>query len=125
MATTRERKLRARAYEREPTTLCVRVLEYAPGERRRRAARIALPLFAVALLSLLIPLLHLVAVPGFLIASVVLGLRRLREESSVESIEGPCPGCGVDQSFDPPARFGLPATMRCPGCSEFVKLSED
>ena len=125
MATTRERKLVARVYEREPTSLRVRVLEYAPGERRRRAARIALPLFAAALLSLPIPVWHLVAVPGFLIASVLLGLRRLREESSVESIEGPCPGCGVDQSYEPPARFALPATTRCPGCSEFVKLSDD
>ena len=112
-------------YEREPTTLRVRALEYAPGERRRRAAGVALPLFAAALLSLPIPAWHLVAVPGFLIASVVLGLRRLREESRVESIAGPCPGCGVEQSFDVPTRFALPVTTRCPGCSEFLKLSED
>lgn len=65
---------------------------------------------------------HLVGVPGFVVAAVWLGARRLREEARVVSLSGPCPACAREQVFPPPAGARLPATLRCPGCGEFVKV---
>ncbi len=124
VSSTSERELLATTYQREPATLLARCVEYDRAERFRRAAAISLPLFAAALVSLPIPAWHLVAVPGFTIAAFVLGLRRLRQASALESLTGPCPACGAEQSFAASGRrLLLPATLRCPDCSEFVKLA--
>ncbi len=123
MPSTSQRELLGTAYQREPATLLARTLEYDRRERIRRAAAIFLPLLGAALVSLPIPAWHLIAVPGFLIAAFVLGLRRLRQASTLESLSGPCPACGVEQRFATSGPLELPATLRCPGCAEFVKLA--
>ncbi len=117
-----ERTLRATTYAKPPSALKARVVEYPRSERLRRAGAIFLPLFGAALLSLFIPAWHFVGVPGFLILAVVLARRRLAEATALEALDGSCPACGDAQSFAPPSKFELPVTLRCPGCSAFVKL---
>ncbi len=122
MATAIERVLRASTYAKPPTSITASLTEYGRSERLRRASGIFLPLFGAALLSLFIPVWHLVGVPGFLIVAFVLARGRLGQATAVDSVEGPCPSCEELQRFVPPSRFELPVTLRCPGCSAFVKL---
>jgi hypothetical protein len=122
MATAVERALRATTYGKSPTSLTARLTEFERSERLRRAGAIFLPLFGAALFSLFIPAWHFVGVPGFLTLAFVLGRGRLLEAAAVDSLEGTCPSCGVPQHFAPQAKFELPVTLRCPGCSAFVKL---
>ncbi|MCH6561508.1 MAG: hypothetical protein O7B23_05155 [Deltaproteobacteria bacterium] len=117
-----ECELRAESHGAEPSTVRVRTTRFARRERLKRGARIFFPLFGLALVSLPIPAWHLAAVPGFLLAGIVLGVRRLRQREQVEALEGPCPACGRRQDFAVPARLTLPLTLRCPGCGAFVKL---
>ncbi len=117
-----ECELRAESHGAEPSTLRVRTTRFERRERLKRGARIFFPLLGLALVSLPIPAWHLAAVPGFLLAGVVLGVRRLRQRVQVEALEGPCPACGRRQDFAVPARLALPLTLRCPDCGEFVKL---
>ena len=121
---SRERELRAETYGKPPSRVLARVTEFDRAARLRRAASIFFPLLGGALLALPIPAVHLAAVPGLLIAGIVLGIQRLRQTSRLERLAGPCPGCASDQEFPTPARLVLPLTLRCPSCGEFVKLED-
>ncbi len=119
-----ELPLVAEGYSVEPTRIVASASEYDRRARVRRAALIALPLLGLALVSVPIPGWHLVAVPGFLIAAVVLGRRRLRQALEIDSLAGPCPACRAEQRYEVPAFVELPLTLPCPACGEFLKLSE-
>ena len=119
-----ERAFVASSYGKPDSQLRVQVTDFDHGERVRRAATIFFPLLGGALLSLPIPAWHLFAVPGFLIAAVVLGMQRLRQTSRVDRIEGRCPACGDPQQLPVPRRLVLPTTVTCPGCGEFIKLQD-
>ncbi len=119
---TGECELQAESHGAEPTIVCARTTRFERADRLKRAARTFFPLFGLALVSLPIPGWHLAAVPGFLLAAFVLGVRRLRQREQVEALEGPCPACRRRQGFRVPARLVLPLTLRCPDCGEFVKL---
>lgn len=118
----RELGLTAESYGREPTRLRARVVDYDRGMRLRRAAAIFAPLFAAALVSLPIPGFHFIGVPGFGIAAFVFARRRFRQPWDMTSLGGPCPACEKEQELPPPSE--LPATVVCPGCGEYVKVSE-
>ena len=122
MATQREFELRAESHGCEPSAVRARTTQFTRGERIQRAAKIFFPLLVAALASLPIPGWHLAAVPGFLIAALVFGGRRLRQSERVEALEGSCPACTREQVFPVPERLGLPLTLRCPACGEFVKI---
>jgi hypothetical protein len=120
----RELPLVAESYGREPAQLLARVADYERGARVRRALAIGLPLFGLALVSVPIPGWHVAAVPGFAIAAVVLARRRLRQAYEIESVFGSCPACGLEQPYPVPGAAVFPATLPCPACGEFLKLSE-
>jgi hypothetical protein len=122
VATAIEKVLRASTYAKPPTSITARLTEYERSERLRRASGIFLPLFGAALVSLFIPVWHLVGVPGFLIVAFVLARGRFGQATAVDSVEGTCPSCEELQCFAPPSSSELPVTLRCPGCSAFVKL---
>ena len=115
--------LQAETYQRPATKFVAQIMVFGRRERWRRAARAALPLVGGALLTLPIPAVHLFAVPGFLTAATVLGLRRLREEYLFQSVLGPCPACGAELDLRPSGTT-LPFTLPCPACGDFLKLSE-
>ncbi len=119
-----QRTLRASTYGKPPSSVTAELTEYDRGQRMGRAARISLPLLAGALLFVPVPGVHLFAVPGFLIAAIVFGLRRLREGSTVDSLSGDCPACSTEQTFPAQGSLALPLTLRCPGCGEFLKIEE-
>lgn len=113
----------AETHGREPTVVRACVTQFERGERWRRAAAVFVPLLAAALVSVPIPGWHLVGAPGFAIAALVLGRRRLRQDLAIESLRGPCPACGESRCFAAPSPPEFPAIVSCPGCREFLKLS--
>ena len=119
-----ETLLVAESHGCESTQLHARVQRYPHSARVRRAAAIGVPLFLLALLSVPIPGWHFAAVPGFLVASFVLARRRLLQEFEFESVSGPCPSCGADQEHPVPGAASFQLVLPCPGCGEFLKLSQ-
>ena len=117
-------ELEATSYACEATRLRSAVEHYGRSERLRRTAWTAGPLLGGALLSLPVPGWHFIGVPGFLVASVVLGRQRWREACRFEPARGACPACRSQQALEIPRGSVLPATVICPGCGAFVKLSQ-
>jgi hypothetical protein len=115
-------ELQAEVYGHEPGRLRATLHEFTPALQRRRALRTALPLLLGALVSLPIPGWHFVGVPGFLIAAVMLGRKRLRQRLEVVGVSGACPACGDEVTL--PEFEDLPATTPCPACAEYLQLSE-
>lgn len=116
--------LRGRVYGREPSEILAGIVRFDRRARLRRAAAVSLPLLGGALVSLPVPGWHLVGVPGCLLAAVIFGRRRLNQAFEIESLRGPCPGCGTPQEFPPPRYPGPEFSVRCPGCGEFLKLGQ-
>ena len=117
-------QLNAETYQRPATQLVADVSVYGPRERWRRAVRSALPLLGGALVTLPIPPLHFFSVPTCLILAVLTFRRRLGEERVFEEACGPCPACSKLLDFKLPGGKLPPYVMPCPGCGEFLKLSE-
>ena len=118
------RTIVASAYGVEPSRLAAQVVEFGRRERLVRAGRIFFPLLGGALLTLPIPALPLASVPAFLLAALLLGIRRLRERSRVERLEGPCPACGGEPDW-PSGSLRFPLTRPCAECGEFVTLEPE
>jgi hypothetical protein len=114
----------AEAYGHDATRLRVEVTPLGGRRRLGRAAGVALPLLTAALMSLPIPGWHFLGVPGFLIAAVVLGTRRLRETRLLSPLRGPCPACGREQELPPPPAARFPASIPCPGCGSYLTVRE-
>ncbi len=116
--------LSAETYQRPATQLVAEVSVYGPPERLRRALRGALPLLGGALVTLPIPPLHFFSVPAFLVSAVLVFRRRLHEERVFETLRGPCPACAKLLDQRAPSAKVPPYLLPCPGCGEFLKLSE-
>jgi hypothetical protein len=101
-----ETLLVAESHGCESTQLHARVQRYPHSARVRRAGW------------------HFAGVPGFLVASFVLARRRLLQELEFESVSGPCPSCRADQEHPVPGAASFPLVLPCPGCGEFLKLSQ-
>ena len=72
----------------------VTVARHAPAARTQRALKALAICWGLALATILIPIAHFVLVPGFFIAGIVLGLRKLNEPATVTEVGGVCPRCG-------------------------------
>ncbi len=73
-------------------------VRFQSWDRRARLGRAALAwaaFWGVALVSVVIPVLHFLLVPGFLIAGPIAAFRRWRQQSGILGGEGKCPKCGV------------------------------
>ncbi|MEE8558205.1 MAG: hypothetical protein V3T14_10005 [Myxococcota bacterium] len=109
-------------YGRPTSTFSVDVTSLNRRRRLGRAARISLPLLLGAMVSLPVPAWHLFAVPGFLIAAGVLGVRRLREHELLGPIRGSCPACETPQELPPPPGRRFPFVAPCPGCGAYLTV---
>ena len=69
--------------------------KYDEKERNRRIIKYSGGSFAAAILSIFIPLLHFVLVPGFIIASIAFAVFYSRP-ANIERAKAKCPECGVD-----------------------------
>ena len=124
MAAMGTERVLAESYDGQPTKLRAEIAEFEQAQRLMRSLKLAGPLFGCALLSLPIPVWHFFAVPAFLVAAAVLGLRRYRQVRSIDALEGPCPACRPNQSYAIAPEARIPVSLRCPACGEFLKFRE-
>ncbi len=97
---------------------------YDPGDRIQRALlRLAL-LWVLAGVSLFIPLVHFVLVPGFLIAGPVVAVLAYRSSQARDRAEGKCPVCGKEVSIKLEAKDEIPKWTYCPACNAALKITE-
>ena len=115
------RRLVGSVYGREPFEVVASVEVFDRAQRIKRALKLSLPLFLIGLPLIPIPGVHL-ALLFLWPAAVFFAARRLLEVERVAKLAGACP-CSVEPvDYDLPDRLGLPLTLRCPGCAEFVKI---
>lgn len=95
--------------------------ELASPERTLRASKRAGIFTAIAVVCILIPMLHFVLVPAFLIVAGVAFVRTMAETSVVTKAEGVCPHCKQTAVFT-----GLIKTTGtkeiCPNCRQLLRL---
>jgi len=72
------------------------IYSYALNERIKRSLKLFFILLAFAVFSILIPVLHFVLVPMFLILSLVLSLRKFKETKKIDFTGTVCPKCKID-----------------------------
>jgi len=103
----------------------VTVARHAPPERTRRALKALAKLWGIALLTILVPMAHFVLVPGFFIAGIVVGLKRLREPATVTGVQGICPRCGEERVFEAGGQLKASSRVSCPVCHNQLELAID
>jgi hypothetical protein len=108
---------------RERTRGEVRILSLAPSGRVARAAKMLALMWALAIVSILVPGLHFILVPGFLVAGPVLAFKVARERSVVLGGEGTCPACGQFVQM-PRGAEEWPQTDVCLHCQAFLRIEE-
>ena len=72
----------------------IRFQHWDRAARLRRAAKAWVVLWALAVVSVLIPVAHFILVPAFFIAGPITALGRFRQENGILGGSGPCPACG-------------------------------
>jgi hypothetical protein len=68
---------------------------YSGQERVKKSIKTFLFFFGLAIISILIPVLHFVLVPLFLILSFFLSYRKYKELISLDLTKLSCPGCNI------------------------------
>lgn len=107
---------------RETSRAVAVVVDHGVPARVARALGAWLACWLLAALSVFIHILHLFLVPGFLVAGVVLGIKRLRERSSLVRLEGPCPRCKAPRTLEHIGAFRDACRVHCDGCGHSATL---
>lgn len=92
------------------------VIEQSTGERVARAFAGLGMFWGLALGGLFIPVAHLILVPVFLAAGIIMAIKRSREDRRLAEVRGPCPRCGARQIFKAGGRFAPGKSLDCPAC---------
>jgi len=71
-------------------------------------------LWGLGLAAVFIPVVHLVLVPGLLLAGPVGAVLVYRRQSRFEPFSSTCPVCGQTHTFDVSDEAILPQRLRCP-----------
>lgn len=80
--------------------------------------------FGLAVVSVLIPMLHFVLVPAFLIVSIVMFVKTMSETKIATALEGECPSC--HKKIDLVGAFKLSGSKEsCPQCRQLLRISFD
>ncbi len=117
-------ELSLEGYSGHANRVTVTVSSYDRATRLRRALVGLTVGWALALVSLAVPLAHFLLVPGFLVLGMVLFTHRIRLRRTAAGAHGTCPDCGEEQEFDLPARWRLPARTACSRCQRVLELRE-
>jgi len=98
------------------TTAVLHFERHDPGSRGRRAVLALLACWALAAVTILVPIAHFVLVPGFFVAGIVLFARRLREGATIVGVQGVCPYCKEERSFVAGGLMKSQLKVSCPVC---------
>lgn len=118
----REVPVQVKGYGAPPSAAVVDIAVLSGADRLKRAGMIFGISLAVALIALPIPLVHLVLVPGALVAGFVLAGNRLSQSEIFRRAVGKCPFCGAEQTFPIMGRFRLPKSAHCNKCGRELSL---
>ncbi|MGH7316681.1 MAG: hypothetical protein ACREJS_10520 [Candidatus Rokuibacteriota bacterium] len=104
------------AFGFEPRAATAVVIEQSTGERVGRVLTGLGTFWALALGGLFIPVAHFVLVPAFLVAGIIMAIKRSREDRRLVVVHGACPRCGAEQAFEGGGRFENGRSLDCPAC---------
>jgi len=109
----------------EQTRAIMHIEAFSPQEQKIRAAKSLLGIWLIAALCILIPIAHFILVPGFLIAGVVVALRKLKSTAEGREASGECPACHHPVTLDLEKNSELPQWRKCPDCGNTLELAEN
>lgn len=121
--TTRVQPFVLSGYHGSPTPGSVTIRTFDREQRLRRAFAGLGKWWAVALLSVLIPVAHFVLVPSFLAYGGWQFFQRLGTAELATEARGTCPDCGTEQAFELAPRWRAPQPVTCRQCHRGLRLS--
>jgi hypothetical protein len=98
------------------------IIEQTPPQRLGRALAGLGMCWALALGGLFIPVAHFILVPTFVVAGIVVAVKRAREDRRLLLLRGACPRCGAAQELKPGGRFVTGRSVDCPKCHGTLTL---
>jgi hypothetical protein len=113
-----------RGFGAKPTVAHIEINTLTLADRLKRAATIFGLGMVLALITVPIPLVHFILVPGALVVAVVLAVIRLGQAEIFRTVTGRCPFCDKEQSFSVIGRFRLPKKVYCSSCQRQLLLEE-
>jgi hypothetical protein len=119
-----EKEVILKSFDGKTSSGKVTIQRWSKKERFRRAAKFLAGAWALAVLSILLPIAHFFLVPAFFLAGPIGAYFVFKHESAVSGGHGICPGCGA--SFDivkSPDRWPLEDV--CSKCRTHVSILGD
>jgi hypothetical protein len=110
------------AFGKAETSGVLRVRLWPPRDRALRVLKGLLACWALAALTLFIPVAHFFLVPGFFLGGIFLGARWSRQARTPVLASGACPACGDVARFEVRGRFERHKEAGCPACGARVML---
>ena len=107
------------------TRAIARVKDWDGFDRVRRAVALMGICWAAAGICIFFPIVHFIAVPGFLLAGPVLFGLKLTEKAALEALDGPCPRCKKPGHFSVGGRFTPVKNVTCDGCGNLLQLTAE
>jgi hypothetical protein len=110
-------------YHGKPTVATLLIATYDAGQRLRRAVKALLACWGAMVVSVFLPIAHLVLVPSFFGAGIWQFFKRLGQAERVRGAHGRCPDCGAEQDFDLSSRLRFPQAVQCGSCQRGLTLA--
>ena len=123
MSTETEVPTHLTAFGHQPSPARALIVEQTPGQRFARTLGGLGMFWGLALVSVFIPVAHFVLVPTFVVAGIVMAIKRAREDRRLLWVRGACPRCGAEQELKPGGRFVDGRTFDCPSCHGNISLA--
>lgn len=98
---------------------------FSHSVRVNRAILLLVYCWLAAAVSVLIPILHWITVPGFFIGGVILFVQQLRSKTHVEKAIGQCPVHGAEVDIHLDHHKWPPVWVHCPECNASLHLVAD
>ena len=98
------------------------VTSFSPHEQKMHALKSLLVFWAIATVSILIPIAHFLLVPGFLLGGIIVASRRWKVVEEGRDATGLCPSCGNHICIQLNKNAELPQWHDCPECSKPLAL---
>ena len=95
---------------------------FSNAERVQRALKMLAILWALALVTVFIPIAHFVLVPTFLLAGPIVAFRRYGMKSALEKVGAVCPACSQKIIIPLEPTDQLPKRTYCPACNKPLRL---
>ena len=117
------RGLTLAGYHGVPTPVQLLVATFDGPARTRRAFKGLAGFWGAMVVSVFIPLAHVVLVPSFFFIGIWQFFRRLRVAELVRGAHGRCPDCGTEQDFEMSSRR-FPQSVTCGSCHRGLTIAE-